>query len=117
MMKRSVTAAENSRYDIIEQQLDSQLDAYNAGYKITAVEEDGSFALEARQDQNMMPVFFITPIPADTADVVVYDVEMQFPNIFLGELQYADDAEHWINEWQKAAKLATQIKKLEIDLV
>lgn len=113
-MKRSIAAAENSRYDIIERQLDSKLDAFNAGYKVTNIEEDGSFSLEARRDRNMMPTFTITPMTTDEG-TIIYDVEMSFPNIYLGADQYADDAQYWLGQWAYAAQLATQIKKMEID--
>lgn len=112
-MKSDVTAS-TSRYDIIERQLDSKLDAFNAGYKITNVEDDGSFSLEARRDQNMMPTFTITPLPTEIR-TIVYDVEMSFPNIYLGADQYTDDAQYWLGQWMYAAQLATQIKKMEID--
>lgn len=113
-MKRRITAATDSRFEIIERQLDN-LPAYNCGYNLTVdPKADGNFQLVARENAEIMPKFKITPHPQDDG-VIYYDVELEFPNIVCDENEYADHAEYCIHQWEKAACLATYIKHMEVD--
>lgn len=112
-MKRIVKAATYSKRETIEMQLDN-LDTYNCGYDLKVTSDSGDFKLEPRKDKDMMPKFKVISFTQDDG-TVLYDVELSFPNIYLGEDQYADTAEYWLGVWMGAAQLATQIKKLRVD--
>lgn len=116
-MKKQVKGAiQFDKFDTIERQIESRINAYNAGYDLVVDPDgDGSFSLSAREDRRMMPTFTITPIHQPDG-VIVYEVELSFPNIYLGlDHQYVDDAEYWIHNWERAAKLATSIRTLVVD--
>jgi hypothetical protein len=114
IMKRRIVSATDPKFDIIERQLDN-LPAYNCGYNlIVDPKADGNFQLVARENAEIMPKFKITPYPQDDG-VIYYDVELEFPNIVCDENEYADHAEYCIHQWEKAARLATYIKQLDVD--
>lgn len=112
-MKKYIKTATTFDNDKMKMQFSMlENEAYNAGYDLWV--QDYQMILRPRRGEEYLPDFFIRR--EDVGDGMFgYDVELQFPTVHLGPDEYADTAEYAVGKFQKAAKLATMIKKFTVD--
>lgn len=112
-MKKYIKSASTFDTDKMEMQFSMlENEAYNAGYEFWV--EDYEISLSPRRGEKYLPDFFISRV--DVGDGKFgYDVELQFPTVYIGSDEYADTAEYAVSRFEEAAKLATMIKKFTID--
>lgn len=111
-MKRSVKASvhDTSNMDMQFSMLKDA--AWNAGYDMTV--DDYNIMLTPKAGEQYMPKMTVRKVSIDKGAILVYDVNMQFPDVNMNSDSYPDTAEYAVDQFMRAAKLATQIQKYEV---
>lgn len=105
MMKYIKSASYDANFGELERIAD------DAGYNIY-ISDDNEMTVVAKSKADMKPTFEVFTTIEDGK--VWYTPIMSFPDIDMRDSSYYDDAEYYVGQWMKAAKLCTAIVEYEM---